>query len=87
MIQKIIEKKAREVYFAVYDEATALGVSEETSTTLAQMASAEVYRKWNGVKRVLTKWLLHGVVGAVFAVFVAVMSFCVAMTIVTLLHP
>jgi succinate dehydrogenase hydrophobic anchor subunit len=81
----LIEKKAREVYFAVYDEATALGVSEATSKVLARVASAEIYHKWNGVKRVLTKWLRRCVVAVAVAVAVGTASFLVAYSILNLL--
>jgi hypothetical protein len=73
----LIEKKAREVYFAVYDEAVALGVSEGTSTTLAQVASSEIYHKWNEVKRVLTKWLRHCVVAVYVTIVVTTASFLI----------
>lgn len=81
----LIEKKAREVYFAVYDEAVALGVSMETSTALAEVASAEIYRKWNGVKTLLTKWLRRCVVAVAVAVYATFVAFCLTMIVVTLL--
>jgi predicted membrane-bound mannosyltransferase len=81
----LIEKKAREVYFAVYDEAVALGISMETSTTLAEVASAEIYRKWNDVKRVLTKWLRRCVLAVAVAVSATFVAFCLTMIVITLL--
>jgi len=81
----LLEQKAREVYFAVYDEAVSLGVSMETSTALAQVASAEIYYKWNEVKRVLTKWLRYCVFAVYVAVVVTMASFLVAYSILNLL--